>query len=103
MRFKDEKYLWNADVEAIAEMIANKSKEDVLQVFDNYDVIKLTSIERPKVTAFNRLMFVLLFIPLATTAGIKWMMTGDAYLDTWAKKYVFVGRIFKIIGIDTAN
>lgn len=103
MRFKDEKYLWNADVEDIAGMVANKSKEDVLQVLDNYNVIKLTSIERPKVTAFNRFMFVLLFIPLATTASIKWMMTGDGYLDTWAKKYNVVGWIFKIVGIDTTN
>lgn len=101
MRFKDEKYLWNADVEAIAEGLANKSKEDVLQVLDGYNVIKLTSIERPKVTAFNRLMFLLLFIPLATAAGIKWMMTGDCYLDSWAKKYKPVSWIFKVIGIDT--
>jgi len=100
MRFSDEKQMWYADIERLAKQMANKSEQELLDIFYKHDIIKIVSIDRPEVTTFNRLMFVLLFIPLTMLAATKWMGTGDAYLDSWAKKYKLVGWIYKLIGVD---
>ena len=100
MRFSDEKQMWYADIERLAKRMANKSEQELLDIFYKHDIIKIVSTDRPKVTTFNRLMFVVLFIPLMMLAATKWMGTGDAYLDTWAKKYKLVGLIYKLIGVD---
>ena len=100
MRFSDEKQMWYADTERLAKQMVNKSEKELFDLLDKYDIIKIVSTDRPKVTTFNRLMFVLLFIPLMMLAATKWMGTGDAYLDTWAKKYKLVGLIYKLIGVD---
>lgn len=100
MRFSDEKQMWYADTERLAKQMANKSEQELLDIFYKHDIIKIVSTNRPEVTTFNRLMFVLLFIPLTILAATKWMGTGDAYLDTWAKKYKLVGLIYKLIGVD---
>lgn len=100
MRFSDEKQMWYADIERLAKQMANKSEQELLDIFYKHDIIKIVSIDRPEVTTFNRLMFVLLFIPLTMLAATKWMGTGDAYLDSWAKKYKLVGLIYKLIGVD---
>ena len=100
MRFSDEKQMWYADTERLAKQMANKSEQELLDIFYKHDIIKIVSIDRPEVTTFNRLMFVLMFIPLTMLAATKWMGTGDAYLDSWAKKYKLVGWIYKLIGVD---
>lgn len=100
MRFSDEKQMWYADTERLAKQMANKSEQELLDIFYKHDIIKIVSTDRPEVTTFNRLMFVLLFIPLTILAATKWMTSGDAYLDTWAKKYKLVGLIYKLIGVD---
>jgi len=100
MRFSDEKQMWYADTERLAKQMANKSEQELLDIFYKHDIIKIVSTDRPEVTIFNRLMFVLLFIPLTMLAATKWMGTGDAYLDSWAKKYKLVGWIYKLIGVD---
>ncbi len=100
MRFSDEKQMWYADIERLAKQMANKSEQELLDIFYKHDIIKIVSIDRPEVTTFNRLMFVLMFIPLTMLAATKWMGTGDAYLDSWAKKYKLVGLIYKLIGVD---
>ena len=100
MRFSDEKQMWYADTERLAKQMANKSEQELLDIFYEHDIIKIVSTDRPEVTTFNRLMFVLLFIPLTILAATQWMGTGDAYLDTWAKKYKLVGLIYKLIGVD---
>lgn len=100
MRFSDEKQMWYADIERLVSRMANKSEKELFDLLDQYDIIKIVSTDRPEVTIFNRLMFVLLFIPLTMLAATKWVGTGDAYLDSWAKKYKLVGWIYKLIGVD---
>ena len=100
MRFSDEKQMWHADTERLVKQMANKSEQELLDIFDKHDIIKIVSTDRPEVATFNRLMFVLLFIPLTVLAATKWMVSGDRYLDSWAKKYKLVGWIYKLIGVD---
>lgn len=100
MRFKDERYLWYADVERIAKQMANKSEQELFDILNEHDIIKIVSTDRPEITAFNRLMLILLFLPLSMLAATKWMLSGDAYLDAWAKKYKLVGWLYNLIGAD---
>lgn len=100
MRFSDEKQMWYVDTERLAKQMANKSEQELFDIFYEHDIIKIVSTDRPRVTTFNRLMFVVLFIPLSILAATKWVVSGDKYLDSWAKKYKLVGWLYKLIGVD---
>lgn len=99
MRYLDERQLWYAETEELAERLANKSARDIQAILDDHDVIKLRSTERPKATAFNRLMLVLLTIPLLLFCSIKWCFTGNFFLDAWEKKYKVIAWIIEIMGV----
>ena len=99
MRYLDERKLWYAETEELAERLANKSLRDIQEILDAYDVIRLRSTERPKATAFNRLMLVLLTIPLLLLCSVKWCFTGNFFLDTWEKKYKAIACVIKIVGV----
>ena len=32
-------------------------------------------------------------------SGVKWLFTGQIYLDSWARKYKPVGVLYKTIGL----
>lgn len=85
--------------EDLAERLANKSARDIQEILDDHDVIRLSSTERPKATAFNRLMLVILTIPLLSLCSVKWCFTGNFFLDTWEKKYKVIAWIIKIMGV----
>jgi hypothetical protein len=99
MRFLDEKELWNSEVEDVAEKLANKSKVEIIDILYEQDVIRLRSTTRPKNNLFNRLMFIILVIPLFILCGIKWCFTGNMYLDSWEKRYKILALVIKIIGV----
>lgn len=99
MRYLDERQMWYAETEELAERLANKSTRDLQAILDDHDVIKLRSTERPKATTFNRLMLILLTVPLLLLCSIKWCFTGNFYLDSWEKKYKMVEFVIKIMGV----
>ena len=99
MRFKDEKMLWHSDVKVLSERLANKSQREVYNILCDHDVIKLRSDERPKTTVCGRLMFPVVITLLLPVALVKWVMTGDLYLDTWIKKQPWLGKIVDYIGV----
>ena len=99
MRFKDEKMLWHSDVEMLSERLANKPQREVYNILCDHDVIKLHSCERPKTTVVGRLMFPVVITLLVPLALIKWVLTGDGYLDTWIKKQPWLGKIVDFIGV----
>lgn len=99
MRYLDERELWYTETEELAERLANKSARDIQAILDDHDVIKLRSTARPKATAFNRLMLVLLTIPLLLLCSIKWCFTGNFFLDTWEKKYKVIAWAIEIMGV----
>lgn len=90
MLFKGERVLWCAEVEKIASLMANKSAEEIEEILEQYDVVSIKAIDRPKESALRRLVKALLFIPVHLGAfllmGVKWLITGDQYLDSWIKR-----------------
>ena len=99
MRFKDEREMWSADIEALAAQLSNKSNDEVEEILDAHDVIKLRSCDGPKSTLVNRLALIL-FVPiLILVTGIKWLCTGDRYLDSWEKRNKILRNILKISGL----
>lgn len=99
MRYLDERELWYAETEELAERLANKSAREIQTILDAHDVIRLRSTDRPKATAFNRLMLVLLTIPLLSLCSVKWCFTGNFFLDTWEKKYKVIAWVIEIMGV----
>lgn len=85
MRLLGERVLWNSQVEDIANKLHMKSAEDVYSILDGYDVITLKTVY-VETTLSNRVSYLLLFIPLILLASIKWILTGNFYLDSWAKR-----------------
>ena len=100
MRFTDEKPMWYADTEMLAKQLSNKTEREVQEIFDKHDVIKLKSTKRPSASFMNRLVLVIVFIPLVILSFIKWVVTGDRYLDSWVKKNRALGFIVRLAGIE---
>ena len=99
MRYLDEKILWYAEKEELSKKLANKSEQEIQTIIDQMDIIRLRSTERPKTNVLNRLMSVLLTLPLYMLCSVKWCFTGDFYLDSWEKKYKVLSWIIKIMGV----
>ena len=87
MRFKDEKQMWHADTELLAGRLANKTERQVQEILDEHDVIKLRSGERPTVNVLGRILFPVVCLVLIPLSAIKWVVTGDRYLDVYAKRF----------------
>lgn len=98
MIFTDEKEMWYSETEKLAEKLSNKTQREIQEILDESDVIALRSIDRPKDNKIlNRFVFILLFVPLLLLSAIKWIFTGDKYLDSWFKKYKMLDKLFKFI------
>jgi len=99
MRFYDERKLWYAETESLARDLENKSYCEIMKVFECKDIIRLRSCERPKTTIFGRMLFPLVALAFLVVMPIKWMITGNTYFDSIAKKYGWINRLFEFVGI----
>ncbi len=88
MIFTDERHIWHTEQEQLANSLANKSYDDVYNELENYRSILVFKGE-PKYTAPQRLMQ-LLTVPLIpvlfVVMGVKYVITGDKYLDSWLRR-----------------
>ena len=87
MIFTDERSIWNNDQEELSELLANKSCEEVFDILEEYKYL-LVKLD-PRHTALQRLIQLLTspLIPvLIIIMGIKYIVTGDKYLDSWLRK-----------------
>lgn len=88
MIFSDERYIWSSEQEQLAELLANKSYDQVYDELHKYKSILVVSGE-PRYTAPQRLIQLLTapLIPvLFVVMGIKYVLTGDKYLDSWLRR-----------------
>ncbi len=99
MRFKDEKIMWYAETTEMAGRLAHKSEREIQEILDDYNVITLRSIERPKVNILGRLLYPLIMLILCFVFGVKWLITGDGYIDTLVKRVPYLGKIVDYCGI----
>ena len=98
MRFKDEKVLWWAETEALAARLADKNQQELLEIFEENDVVRIHSCDRPKISIFNRVMSIFTFPVFIILMGVKWLLTGDQYLESWCKRSKALEFLFKISG-----
>jgi hypothetical protein len=99
MRFKDEKHMWFVDTEILACELENKSKDEIQNILDQNDVITLKSGDRPNTSILGRTLFFPSFIILTIMGMIKWIITGDRYIDSLIKKYSFLKFWIDFVGI----
>ena len=88
MIFTDERHIWDSDQEQLAKLLANKSYDEVYDELYRYKSIHVLCGE-PRYTAPQRLIQLLTapLIPfLFIVMGVKYVITGDKYLDAWLIK-----------------
>ncbi len=88
MKTQNRKTLYSDEMEDLADLLANKSRHEIYDILEEYDsVLVLTFTGR--YTAMQRATQILTIpvIPLFfILMGIKWIVTGDKYLDSWFRK-----------------
>lgn len=89
MLINDERELWFSELEDLAVMLEGKTRDEILDILDENDVIAIKSGD-VKSTMFQRIVRTITFIPfvviLFTLSGIKFIITGDKYLNSWVKR-----------------
>ena len=80
--------MYSDEIEDLADLLANKSRDDIYDILEAYDSVLVLTFTG-KYTAIQRAIQILTIptIPfLIILMGIKWIVTGDKYLNTWLCK-----------------
>tara|TARA_B110000902_G_scaffold69158_1_gene81936 strand:+ start:378 stop:683 length:306 start_codon:yes stop_codon:yes gene_type:complete len=88
MKTQNRKTIYSQEQEDIAALLANKSRDDIYDILEVYDSVLVLTFTG-KYTAIQRAIQILTvpIIPLFfILMGIKWIVTGDKYLDSWFRK-----------------
>ena len=99
MRFYDERNLWYAETESLARELENKSYREIMKVFESNDIIRLRSSKRPSTTILGRTLFPFVALAFLVVIPIKWIITGNTYFDSIAKKHGWINRLSEFVGI----
>ena len=95
MIFTDERVIFYSEKEHLAELLANKSFDEVCDELENYKAV-LVNAGESRYTAPQRLVQLLTapLIPvLFVVMGFKYVVTGDKYLDSWLRKIGLTSEI----------
>jgi len=88
MKTQNRKTIYNQEQEDLAALLANKSRDDIYDIIEGREFVMLP-ILNPKYTAMQRATQILTIpvIPLFfILMGVKWIVTGDKYLNSWLRK-----------------
>ena len=88
MKTQNRKTIYNQEQEDLAALLANKSRDDIYDIIEGFDSVMLPTLNH-KYTAIQRATKLLTIpvIPLFfILMGIKWIVTGDKYLNSWLCK-----------------
>lgn len=99
MRFKHERTLWYSETEDLAAQLANKTESELLDIFDDSDIIELRTCSDKKTTIIGRLLSLVIFPLLIIISMFKWALTGDRFLDSWFKKSKLLESIREYTGL----
>jgi hypothetical protein len=91
--------LWYAETEDLSHKLANKSARELQEIFDSGDIIELRTAKDKRVNTIGRLLSVPTFVLLILLSGVKWLVTGDRYLDSWFKQSKILSKIIEYTGI----
>jgi len=99
MRFYDEKCLWYSETETLADQMENKTAREIQEIFDDHDVVRIRSCNRPQTTMVGRLLFPIVAISFLLIMPIKWIITGNSYFDAVSCKYKWIRKLTDYVGI----
>tara|TARA_R110000765_G_scaffold11095_1_gene35405 strand:- start:288 stop:593 length:306 start_codon:yes stop_codon:yes gene_type:complete len=88
MKTQNRKNMYSNEIEDLADLLANKSRDDIYDILEAYDSVLVLTFTG-KYTAIQRAIQILTIptVPLFfILMGIKWIITGDKYLNTWLCK-----------------
>ena len=88
MKTQNRKTIYNQKQENLSALLANKSRDDIYDILEGFEYVMLPILNN-KYTAIQRAIQVLTIpaIPLFfILMGVKWIVTGDKYLDSWLCK-----------------
>lgn len=86
----DERSLWWSEQDKLARVLSNKTPDEINELLEMYNYIFV--LKYNKVTPLQRIVKVLTLtlIPfLLLTGCVKWVLTGDRFLDGWLQKIGF--------------
>ena len=88
IKTQNRKTIYSQDQEDLAVLLANKSRDDIYDIIKGREYVMLPTLNH-KYTVIQRAIQVLTIpiIPLFfILMGIKWIVTGDKYLNSWLCK-----------------
>lgn len=99
MIFSDERDLFVSEIEDLSQKLANKSAKEIEQILDdgNYRLMYLAYKGDDLNTFKNRLALPFIVPILCIICLIKWIISGDYYLDSWARKFKIVFILLRLI------
>jgi len=88
MIFSDERTLWADEQNELAILLANKSQDEVGEILEGYSklLIKSSGRKERRLQRLVQLCTAPLLPILFLLMPIKWLLTGDKYLDSWLCK-----------------
>ena len=88
MKTQNRKTIYNQEQDDLSALLANKSRDDIYDIIEGREFVMLPTLNH-KYTAIQRATQ-LLTIPVLPLffilMGIKWIVTGDKYLNSWLCK-----------------
>tara|TARA_B110000977_G_scaffold50548_1_gene68655 strand:+ start:121 stop:429 length:309 start_codon:yes stop_codon:yes gene_type:complete len=99
MLFKDEQIMWFPEKENLIGRLANKSEREIDLEMRDSEVIILRLRDKPKAPAIGRILMPVIMIFFLILMFIKWVITGEKYLDSWCKKFKFLDSLSEFAGL----
>ena len=85
MKTQNRKTIYSEEQEDLARLLANKTEMEIYYILEMYDSVLVATFTN-KYTAIQRAIQILTIpiLPLFfILMGIKWIVTGDKYLNPW--------------------
>ena len=102
--FKKERTLWYNETVNLADELANKSREDIMECLQDRDLIEIRTNKDPVTSVGYRCFRFFAYVPvclvLLVLSAVKYIATGDQYLNSWAKKYRPVNWMIDLVEAD---
>ena len=85
--FTDERTLWADDQDKLSVLLENKSRDAINDLLEDYKYLLVKDNKQDKSAKLRVIQILTLpVIPLLIVLmPIKWILTGDKYLDSWMK------------------
>ena len=99
MRLKSERILWQPEIEELAKRLANKNEYELIEIFEDNDVVEVRTMNIPRITTLGRVLSIIVWPMLAMTCFIKWVFTGNSTLDGTSKRSKMLQRVLDFTGI----